>query len=49
MPCNAGVVCSSPSWGTKISNALEQLSLHTAPPEPTTHNEGLCAASKEPT
>ena len=30
-PCNAGDLFLSPGWGTKISHAVGQLSLHTMP------------------
>ena len=37
-PSNAGDAGSIPGWGTKIAQATEQLSLHTATSEPTYHN-----------
>ena len=39
LPCNSGDVCSLLGWGTKISRAMEQLSLHATAGKSVCHSE----------
>ena len=46
LPCNAGEVGSIPGWGTKIPQAVGQLSPGATSKDPMGHKKILCATSK---
>ena len=48
LPCNAGDMSSIPGQGTKIPDAVEQLSQCATTAEPARYNQSLCATTKDP-
>ena len=48
-PCNVGEVGSIPGWGTKIPQAVGQLSPDTTSKDPTGHKKNLVYHIQDPT